>query len=111
MTVVPRRGPATRAKRVEVHPIRYGAGMMACRVCGCTEIEACNPPCSWVAPSLCSGCAGIVHAITDWMDEAHRANFAALIREAKQIYAGESVLVDRFARIQTRRPRHGATTA
>jgi hypothetical protein len=45
------------------------------------------------------------------MDEAHRANFAALIREAKQIYAGESVLVDRFARIQTRRPRHGATTA
>lgn len=29
----------------------------ACRVCDCTEYEACFPGCWWVEPDLCSACA------------------------------------------------------
>ena len=28
-----------------------------CRVCGCTDIEACPEGCTWVEPGLCSECA------------------------------------------------------
>lgn len=28
-----------------------------CRVCGCTQNHACEEPCSWVEPGLCSSCA------------------------------------------------------
>jgi hypothetical protein len=34
--------------------------LRACRVCGCTDDNACITaagPCWWVGPSLCSGCA------------------------------------------------------
>lgn len=27
-----------------------------CRVCGCTEFNACQPPCWWVEDDLCSAC-------------------------------------------------------
>jgi hypothetical protein len=27
-----------------------------CRLCGCTDDHACNPPCSWVERDLCSAC-------------------------------------------------------
>ena len=33
--------------------------MRKCRVCGCTDHRACNPPCSWVEEDLCSGCVDI----------------------------------------------------
>lgn len=29
----------------------------ACRVCGCTDDDACEGGCSWVAEDLCSACA------------------------------------------------------
>ena len=29
-----------------------------CRVCGCTEHNACDGGCSWVEEDLCSSCAG-----------------------------------------------------
>jgi hypothetical protein len=29
-----------------------------CRLCGCTDEHACEPPCSWVELDRCSGCAG-----------------------------------------------------
>lgn len=29
-----------------------------CRVCGCSELNACDPPCWWVSPGLCSACLG-----------------------------------------------------
>lgn len=35
-------------------------GERRCRVCGCTQNQACVTdagPCHWVAPDLCSGCA------------------------------------------------------
>lgn len=34
--------------------VRAGAGV--CRVCGCTDDDACDPPCEWVEPDLCSTC-------------------------------------------------------
>ena len=33
--------------------------MRKCRVCGCTEHRACNPPCYWVEEDLCSACVEI----------------------------------------------------
>jgi hypothetical protein len=29
---------------------------MACRVCGCSELDACPGGCSWVGPGICSAC-------------------------------------------------------
>ncbi|HEY9344206.1 MAG TPA: hypothetical protein VIQ53_02790 [Inquilinus sp.] len=29
-----------------------------CGACGCTDNDACRPPCSWVEPNLCSACKG-----------------------------------------------------
>lgn len=34
-------------------------GQRSCRVCGCTDDRACQPPCSWVEPDLCSSCREI----------------------------------------------------
>jgi hypothetical protein len=31
-------------------------GLGVCRECYCTDLTACDPPCSWVEPDLCSGC-------------------------------------------------------
>jgi hypothetical protein len=32
-----------------------------CMFCGCTDENACPGGCSWVAPGVCSRCAGIIH--------------------------------------------------
>lgn len=41
--------------------VLLGFVVMTCRVCGCDDEHACvslyGPPCSWVAPGLCSQCA------------------------------------------------------
>ena len=29
-----------------------------CRRCGCSEEDACSPPCGWAAEDLCTACAG-----------------------------------------------------
>lgn len=34
------------------------AGLPACRSCGCTQNAACQPPCWWAEPTLCSACRG-----------------------------------------------------
>lgn len=31
-------------------------GRRICRICGCWELEACPPTCSWVETDLCSAC-------------------------------------------------------
>jgi hypothetical protein len=31
--------------------------MRSCRICGCTDLQACPGGCHWVAPDLCSACA------------------------------------------------------
>lgn len=30
--------------------------LQACRACGCTNDRACNPPCAWAEPDLCTAC-------------------------------------------------------
>lgn len=37
------------------------AGFQRCRVCGCSELDACPGGCSWVEGDLCSCCAGENH--------------------------------------------------
>ncbi len=32
-------------------------GIHSCRICGCTEHDACEGGCSWVGANLCSTCA------------------------------------------------------
>jgi hypothetical protein len=34
----------------------------ACRICGCSEDRACNPPCSWIDDDLCSAPACLAKA-------------------------------------------------
>lgn len=36
-------------------PVPSGLGQV-CRRCGCSEYDACFPPCSWAEPDLCSTC-------------------------------------------------------
>lgn len=33
-------------------------GRQTCRICGCWELHACPPTCSWVEADLCSACVG-----------------------------------------------------
>lgn len=41
-------------------PVSLG---QVCRVCGCSEMDACQPfSCSWVEPDLCSACAASTEA-------------------------------------------------
>ena len=64
-------------------PKRDRDGLIRCRVCGCTEREACNPPCAWTpgTPDLCSNCEATIQVLMTWQEGAHRANRAALLRE------------------------------
>jgi hypothetical protein len=38
---------------------QYDVDDRRCRLCGCTTERACEGGCSWVAPDLCSSCAGM----------------------------------------------------
>lgn len=40
----------------------------ACRVCGCTEDDACPSCCSWYSDDLCSVCAAFLHIHADPVD-------------------------------------------
>ena len=72
-----------KAKEVERKVKFSAAGFMRCRVCGCTEIEPCEPACSWADGDLCSCCCEAVDAMFVWFHNAHRPRLAALIREYK----------------------------
>ena len=60
-------------------------GLIRCRVCGCTELEACDPPCAWFDADLCTSCALVVEALASWMEGAHRPSWAALVREVAAV--------------------------
>jgi hypothetical protein len=38
------------------HDLLKLAGIRACRLCGCSEEDACDGGCSWAGPELCSAC-------------------------------------------------------
>jgi hypothetical protein len=62
-------------------PASASAGV--CRVCSCTDLEACAEGCFWVEPDLCSGCLMILDAIAAWAEQAHTVDIAVLIREVE----------------------------
>ncbi len=46
-----------------IHAGELAIDVASCAVCGCTDDNACTPPCSWAEvqhhqPSLCSACVG-----------------------------------------------------
>lgn len=60
-------GESLRASRIIDNELRQNeivqleqaaAGERKCRVCGCTEDDACAGPCYWVELDLCSACVG-----------------------------------------------------
>lgn len=64
------------------YKVKYDAdGNIRCRVCGCTEIDACLGGCAWVEVDLCSGCAATIGALVEWRRTARRVSWAALRRE------------------------------
>lgn len=66
-------------------PRRDRDGLIRCRVCGCTEADACDPPCGWTPgeDDLCTSCCATVIVILTWIESARRANHTALWREVR----------------------------
>lgn len=60
-------------------------GLIRCRVCGCTETQACNPPCSWSDVDLCSGCYEAAEALNAWIDGSHTPALTKLRTEARRM--------------------------
>lgn len=57
----------------------------SCRICKCTERQACNGGCSWVAGEgdLCSVCAVAVEELAVWFSQALTPRIELLVAEAK----------------------------
>ena len=65
---------------------RVRDGLQRCRVCGCTQVDGCNPPCGWIAgEDLCTTCYDAAQAVFTWLNSARRVNWAGLRREAEKI--------------------------
>lgn len=64
-------------------------GLTRCRVCGCTQVDACLGGCSWVDDDLCSTCGAAVDALRAWLMDARRANKTALWRETERSLKAE----------------------
>ncbi len=74
-----------KTEKPEPSPIKLDRnGFVRCRVCGCTEEDACSPPCGWAEDDLCTTCATAAEALAKWMEEARRPNRAALEREVER---------------------------
>lgn len=64
-------------------------GLVRCRVCGCTERQACFPPCGWVPKEadICDRCHTAATILLDWHQGAWRPSKAALWREVARMRA------------------------
>jgi len=73
-------------------------GLIRCRVCRCTETDACNPPCGWAPDDfdLCDNCAHIIGELVSWLESARTPGWPALRREA------EATLKMRFGNVSQR---------
>jgi hypothetical protein len=47
---------------------------MKCRICECSEHDACLEGCSWTAPDLCSTCADFLEVMAAYMMLAGPSN-------------------------------------
>ena len=71
---------------------------MNCRVCECSEEDACMFGCDWAEPDLCTTCAQIIIALCDYfevsgpakMRRKNLAFFDRLTAEAKRLLKIES---------------------
>jgi hypothetical protein len=65
---------------------RDAQGLTKCRVCKCTELRPCFPPCGWEPgePDLCDSCADVIRKVREWLIGAHRPSVKALIIEARK---------------------------
>jgi ParB/RepB/Spo0J family partition protein len=52
-----KKSPARDAKATKKAGKAVGVDVGTCRVCGCTDDDACPDGCEWVEPDLCSACA------------------------------------------------------
>lgn len=86
------RKPESKKARNLAPPVKTDRnGFVRCRVCGCTEIEPCCPPCSWADQDLCTTCDDAAKALVDWQMNAHRGNWAALRREANRQFGNTPI--------------------
>jgi hypothetical protein len=77
--------PIKKRKQQEAPPVKRDRnGLVRCRVCGCTEVDACAPGCSWVDSSLCSVCDEVIDALGVWFCDSRRPNVTALLREVRR---------------------------
>lgn len=69
---------------------RTSSAIVTCRVCGCSEHDACvdvaGNTCAWVGrQALCTVCRDAAVAIANWIAAAHEANFRPLMVEVGRI--------------------------
>lgn len=57
-------------------------GFIRCRVCGCTQIDACPGGCGWAYANLCTICDQAAQALVTWMQDSRRPMWEPLKREA-----------------------------
>lgn len=52
-----------------------------CRVCGCTDSNACLEGCEWIELDLCSNCFTAAQELRHWAETAIQPNWELLRRE------------------------------
>jgi len=81
------------------------AAVRQCRICGCTDAEACPGGCSWAQPEICSTCAARQHALDEQylMTLANQAAAAELqceqARAQLEFIAAGRALIDEQAEV------------
>jgi len=64
-----------------------------CRVCGCTQYDACWNGCGWAAGrgDICTNCAEITRALADYSDVVRKFNRAAIEREVGRLIGDQPI--------------------
>jgi hypothetical protein len=84
-------------------------GLIRCRVCRCTELEPCFPPCWWEPgeEDICNRCNEMAYHLRVFMAGAHRFSRKALFREVarREAHEKESLRADARRKRKARRAR------
>jgi hypothetical protein len=56
-----------------------------CRICGCTQSDACPGGCTWHDADLCMVCAKLRKALRDFCRDARRSTLAGVTRLFKEV--------------------------
>lgn len=76
-----------KARKTESQIKRDRDGLIRCRICGCTERDACADMCSWVEDDLCSTCHRIREQLAIYAGVARRLTWASLRRLVNEAHA------------------------